>query len=255
MADPASAATKTAALGSAAGAGIAWEKAKPLFDAAASVEPPATAEPAPDPREGALRLEATGVTYRYRGRGEPVLRGCSLVVDEGDRVLLEGRSGSGKSTFASILCGLREPDGGLVLVGGLDRRTLGLAGFRRHIAAAPQFHDNFLFGSTLAFNLLMGRRWPPREEDLVAAEEICRDLGLGPLLERMPSGLQTQVGETGWQLSHGERSRVYLARALLQGARVLVLDESFGALDPPTLERAMARVFEEPSALVVIAHP
>jgi ATP-binding cassette subfamily B protein len=242
------------ALAGAAGAAIAWQKAKPLFEAAA-ITAPSTAEPPPEPRRGTLRLEASGVTYRYRARGEPVLRGCSLVIDEGDRVLLEGRSGSGKSTFATILCGLREPDGGLVLVGGLDRSTLGLAGFRRHVAAAPQFHDNFLLGSTLAFNLLMGRRWPARDEDLSEAERVCRDLGLGPVLDRMPSGLMTQVGETGWQLSHGERSRVYLARALLQGARVLVLDESFGALDPPTLERAVARVLEEPSAVVVIAHP
>ncbi len=243
------------ALSSAAGAGVAWEKAKPLFDAAKDTPLPATAEPPPSPREGALRLEAAGVTYRYRSGGEPVLRGCSLRIDEGDRVLLEGRSGSGKSTLATILCGLREPNGGLVLVGGLDRKTLGLAGFRRHVAAAPQFHDNFVLGSTLAFNLLFGRCWPPRQEDVEAAEKVCRDLGLGPLLDRMPSGLQTQVGETGWQLSHGERSRVYLARAILQGARVLVLDESFGALDPPTLELAMNRVLQEKAAVVVIAHP
>ncbi len=242
------------ALPGAAATAVAWQKAQPLFSAADREPIPSTAEP-PRPREGRLRLEASGITYRYRSRSEPVLRECNLVIDEGDRVLVEGRSGAGKSTLAAILCGLREPDSGLLLLGGLDRQTLGVAGIRRHVASAPQFHENHVLGNTLAFNLLMGSRWPPRAEDLRRAEHVCRDLGLGPLLERMPSGLQTQVGETGWQLSHGERSRVYLARALLQGARVLVLDESFGALDPSTLEVAMRRVLSEPAAVVVIAHP
>ena len=66
------------------------------------------------------------------------------------------------------------------------------------------------------------------------AEAICRDLELGSLLGKMPNGIHQVVGETGWQLSHGERSRVFLARALLQQADVLILDESFAALDPET---------------------
>jgi len=75
-----------------------------------------------------------------------------------------------------------------------------------------------------------------------AAEVLCRELGLGDLLERMPAGLLQMVGETGWQLSHGERSRLYIARALLQGADMIILDESFGALDPETLRRALRYV-------------
>ena len=74
--------------------------------------------------------------------------------------------------------------------------------------------------------------WPPSAADLQQAGEVCEELGLGELLQRMPAGLQQQVGETGWQLSHGERSRVFLARALLQQADLTILDESFAALDP-----------------------
>jgi ATP-binding cassette subfamily B protein len=70
----------------------------------------------------------------------------------------------------------------------------------------------------LAFNLLMGRRWPPEPEDLGEAETICREMGLGRLLDAMPGALMQMVGETGWQLSNGEKSRVFLARALLQRA-------------------------------------
>ena len=110
---------------------------------------------------------------------------------------------------------------------------------------SPQFHDNHVLMGTFAFNLLMGKRWPPTEGDLSEAEEICRKLGLGPLLDRMPSGMQQIVGETGWQLSHGERSRLYIARSIIQDANLLVLDESFAALDPETLFQALSFVLEK----------
>ncbi|MDC0685548.1 ATP-binding cassette domain-containing protein [Sorangium atrum] len=173
----------------------------------------------------------------------------------GDRILLEGPSGGGKSTLSALLSGLRAPDAGLLLLNGLDRHMLGAAAWRRRVAAAPQFHENHVLAGTFAYNLLMGRRWPPRPDDLAEAEEICHELGLGELLGRMPGGLEQVVGETGWQLSHGERSRLYIARALLQGAEVVVLDESFAALDPETLERALRCVLRRARTLVVIAHP
>jgi ABC-type bacteriocin/lantibiotic exporter with double-glycine peptidase domain len=71
----------------------------------------------------------------------------------------------------------------------------------------------------------------------------------------MPSGFMQMVGEVGWQLSHGERSRLYIARALLQGSELVVLDESFAALDPETLQLAMQCVLRRAKTLVVIAHP
>lgn len=101
----------------------------------------------------------------------------------------------------------------------------------------------------------MGRGWPPRPSDLDEAERVCRELELGPLLDRMPVGLQQMVGETGWQLSHGEKSRLFIARALLQNADLVVLDESFAALDPQTLGRALRAVLARARTLLVIAHP
>ena len=101
----------------------------------------------------------------------------------------------------------------------------------------------------------MGRHWPPSPADLQEAEALCRALNLGPLLDHMPAGLWQIVGETGWRLSHGERSRLYIARALLQGAAVLILDESFAALDPKTLHRVQQCVLEHAPTLMVIAHP
>jgi len=87
------------------------------------------------------------------------------------------------------------------------------------------------------------------------AEAICRELGLGDLLDRMPAGLEQPIGESGWQLSHGERSRLYIARALLQDADLVVLDETFGTLDPENLQRAMQCVLKRAPTLMVIAHP
>jgi len=116
-----------------------------------------------------------------------VLRGCSLTVRSGDRLLLEGASGGGKSTLASLLVGLRVPQSGLLLLRGLDRQTLGDEGWRQRVVSAPQFHENHVLAETFAFNLLMGRRWPPHEEDMVEASAICRELGLAPLLSKMPA--------------------------------------------------------------------
>ena len=207
------------------------------------------------PADGRPRLDARDLIYRYQDRGEPVLRGATVVIGDGARILLQGRSGGGKSTLAALLAGLRVPESGLLLWDGLDRGTLGAEGWRRRVALAPQFHENHVLMGTLAFNLLMGRGWPPRPADLEEAERVCRALDLGPLLDRMPAGILQLVGETGWQLSHGERSRLYLGRALLQGAELIVLDESFAALDPRTLRDALAYVLEQAPTVLVVAHP
>jgi ATP-binding cassette subfamily B protein len=239
-----------------AGAAIAWEKVQPLFDAAARTEP------ASDPLLGlasrvsvATLVDARELSFRYKPAGRKVLDHLSLQIAPGDRLLLEGSSGGGKSTLGALLAGLRAPSSGILLLAGLDRPTLGGAGFRRFVASAPQFHENHVLSGTFSFNLLMGRAWPPSPGDLQEALAICEELDLGPLLERMPAGLEQMVGETGWQLSHGEKSRLYIARALLQRAELVILDESFGALDPQTLERALRCVLACARTLLVIAHP
>lgn len=244
-----------------AGAAIAWQRVGAIFDAASRAEPPTAPDlvvgggPRRDDREERTLLEANEIVFRYRDRGEPVLRGCSMHVSTRDRILLEGGSGGGKSTLGAVLAGLRDPESGLLLLHGLDRKTLGLDGWRRRVVAAPQFHENHVLSASFSFNLLMGRGWPPTQADLDLATEVCEALDLGPLLARMPAGIGQMVGETGWQLSHGERSRLYIARALLQDADLLVLDESFAALDPVTLRRSLESVLARARALVVIAHP
>ncbi len=239
-----------------AAAWVAGERILPLFRAAARPES-AGELPAPSPGDEPSQkvIEADRLTYKYRKDGNPAVQAGSLTIRRGERILLEGPSGGGKTTFASLLSGMRQPDSGLLLINGLDRHTMGSARWRHSIAAAPQFHENHILTETLAFNLLMGRRWPPTPKDLEDAESICRDLGLGDLLDRMPSGILQMVGEGGWQLSHGERSRIYIARALLQSADLVILDESFAALDPENLKISMDCTLERAGTLMVIAHP
>jgi ATP-binding cassette subfamily B protein len=243
------------------GAAIAWQRVVPFFRAAARPEvgglPTFALALGSHWHQAADRqpiLEAHDLSFCYHERSEPVLWRCNLQVCMGDRILLEGPSGGGKSTLASLLIGLRSPQSGLLLFRGLDQQTLGSAGWRRQVVAAPQFHENYVLTGTFAFNLLMGHRWPAQPKDLHEAEAICRELGLGDLLDRMPAGMLQLVGETGWQLSHGERSRLYIARALLQNASLVVLDESFAALDPETLSRALRCVLNRASTVLVIAH-
>ncbi len=258
-----------------AGAVTAWKEVAPLLRAAA-VEPagaaghvvaaghtgghdaapstPRSANAAPSQVE-AQQVEAQGVDFRTQTHGRLVLRDLSLNIATGDRVLLEGPSGGGKSTLATLLAGLRRPDQGVLLLNGLDLATLGEVAWRRHVALAAQFHENHVVSETFAFNLLMGRGWPPTRNDLELADTICREIGLGGLLDRMPSGLDQQVGESGWQLSHGEKSRLYLARALLQDAELVVLDESFAALDPDSLRESLKCVLKRAPSLLVVAHP
>lgn len=230
-----------AGLGDLATAAIAWREVAPLFRAAAR---PAFAGPS-TVASGAALIEARDVVFRHRGRSAPVLAGVSLAVREGDRVLLEGPSGAGKSTLAALLAGLRVPESGSVVVA---RRGV-------RVASVPQFHENHVMTGPVLFNLLMGRAWPPRSEDVRDAQEVCGELGLGGLLASMPSGIQQVIGDGGWQLSHGERSRLYLARALLQGSDVLLLDESFAALDPESLRQAMSCVLRRVPTVLLIAHP
>jgi ATP-binding cassette subfamily B protein len=199
-------------------------------------------------------LSAQKLTFSHERRGAQTLRGIDLEVRCGDRLLLEGPSGAGKSTLAALLSGLRAPASGLLLLRGLDRATVGPEEWRRHVVAAPQFHENHVLTGSFAYNLLLGRKWPTGR-DRADATEVCEALGLGELLARMPAGLEQTLGETGWQLSHGERSRLFIARALLQDPAMVVLDESFAALDPETLSQALRCVLARAPTALVIAHP
>jgi ATP-binding cassette subfamily B protein len=234
---------------------LAWRALRSILEAADGAP-----SPSPSATQGAMVstapvLQAHELAFTHAGRPQPVIRDCSLSIERGDRILLEGESGGGKSTLAGMLAGMHQPDAGFILAGGLDRQTRGEPGWRRAVAMAPQYHENHIFAAPLSFNLLLGRPGPHTARDLQEAAELCVELGLGPLLERMPAGLDQLVGDTGWRLSQGERSRVFLARALLQGAGTVILDESFAALDPENQQQCAECALKRATTLLVIAHP
>jgi ATP-binding cassette, subfamily B, bacterial len=235
-----------------AGAVVAWTEISLLFNAAGRAESikPGAGEEGPAAPSPLVRAEGLG--YDYPGRQRPALDGCTFTIERGDRLLLEGPSGSGKSTLAAVLAGLRMPARGSLELEGVARSRVESERWRQRVVLSPQFHENHVFLGPMAFNLLFGKRWPPRPDDLDAAERLLRELGLGDLLARMPAGLQQMVGETGWRMSHGEQSLLFAARAVLQGADLLLLDESFGALDPERLGQALAVTRERAPTLLVI---
>jgi len=254
---------------------VAWRQVRPIFRAAARVEdrglPRAALRPGGDGAdEGGAGappvLMARELSFRHPGRERDALAGVDFELGRGESVLLAGPSGGGKSTLVSLLAGWRSPRAGMLLLNGLDRASQGAERWRRRVAAAPQFHENHVFTGTMAFNLLLAApseaelgRGSERVPSAQRAEEralaVCEELGLGPLFERMPSGLRQMLGETGWQLSHGERSRLFVARALLAEASVVVLDESLAALDPETAREVLACVRKRAPTLLVVAHP
>lgn len=245
--------------GQIAAAAASWEWVKPLFNAAArrpAIAPPnASAElDAQANPGGEAVIDAADITYRYPTRPDPVLHGLSVRIAEGERILVSGTSGGGKSTLMALLSGMRQPDTGLLLLRGFDRPTLGGDAWRKRVVAAPQFHENHVLTGTFGFNAFMGPGWPPSREDYARTQQICRELGLGDLLDRMPGGIDQTVGDTGWQLSHGEKSRLYIARTLLQNPDVVILDENFAALDPDNLKQAMECALKHAKTLVVVAH-
>jgi ATP-binding cassette subfamily B protein len=196
-------------------------------------------------------VSVSSVAFRYSDAGRTILTNATLGVQQGDRLLLEGPSGGGKTTFLKLLAGEIRPTGGTILVNGVDFHSVSEAEWRQRVASAPQFHENYIFSNTFLFNIDPHAFGPVVRAE---GEKICAELGLDTLVAKMPSGTAQLLGETGWQLSHGERSRVFIARALLQGADVLVFDESFGALDPFTLRLAIDCVRAHAKTLIVVAH-
>ncbi|MGI8683372.1 MAG: ATP-binding cassette domain-containing protein [Mycobacteriales bacterium] len=201
---------------------------------------------APAAPAGALRVRGLCVDRGARR----VLRDIDFELLPGDRAVLAGDAGAGKSTLATALAGILSATEGRVSLDGADSTQ---SGWRDRVGIVPQHGDNHVLLAPVAFNLLMGRRWPPDQDDLEEATAVCVDLGLGPVLERMPAGLGQTVGETGWRLSQGERARLCVARALLADHDVLILDEPLGALDPQTARRVLEVARRRARTLVVIS--
>ncbi|PZP02663.1 ATP-binding cassette, subfamily B [Pseudomonas sp. NFPP10] len=181
--------------------------------------------PLPVPEQGELHFHA--VHFCHPGRGS-TLQGIEARIPYGRKVALSGTSGAGKSTLIDLLQRHHDPQSGQVLLGGVDLRQLDLAQLRRRVAVVSQ--DIVLFRGSLADNLAYSVPDASRE----AVAEVARLAQLQGLIESLPEGLDSPLGERGQQLSGGQKQRIAIARALLQDPMILVLDEATSAVDEAT---------------------
>ncbi|MEU1080733.1 ABC transporter ATP-binding protein [Streptomyces sp. NPDC005908] len=210
------------------------------------LEPPLPART--DVRDEVPLMELRGVSFAYGTR--PVLRDVSFSVPRTGLLALVGRSGAGKTTIVSLAEKFHEPDGGQVLFDGADLRNVDPRTHRARIGLVEQ-HAPLLYG-TLRDNLVYAN--PAADESEI--RETLRMVNLEELVDRLPDGLETQVGDRGLNLSGGERQRVAIARALLVRPELVLLDEPTSQLDPIN-ERDLTDVLRDIArerALLVVAH-
>jgi ATP-binding cassette, subfamily C, bacterial CydC len=224
----------------------AGERLFEIVDAEPEVADPA--EPLPPPMDRTLEFD--GVGFRYDAGLAPVLDDVSFVLEPGKRAAVVGPSGSGKSTLANLILRFWDPERGRITLGGGDLREYAQEDLRALIGVVTQ--DTHVFNDTLRGNLLLAR---PAATDAELRRVVAR-AQLSELVECLPQGLDTPLGEQGLRLSGGERQRLSVARALLKDAPLLVLDEPTANLDPVTERELLDALYESTwdRATLVITH-
>ncbi len=223
-----------------------WRKVLDLLDTPIDVSEPDAGAELP---LGPLSIEADGIGFAYR-TGDRVLDAVDLSIPAGTSVAVVGETGSGKTTFAKLLCRLADPSDGTLRLGGVDLAAVDPDARLRAVRMVPQ--DGFLFDTTLRENLRFGRDGAT-DADLEAAVDR---LDLRAWVEGLPDGLDSPVGARGQNLSVGERQLVALIRAALADPGLLILDEATSAVDPETdaaLTRTLRRLADG-RTVVSIAH-
>jgi len=222
-----------------------------------ALRPAAARDPGPSPQAARSTRRSRGhlvfdhVTFRYPGAAEPVLRDIVLELPPGQTVVLTGATGSGKSTLLQLVPRLADATSGSVRLDDTDIRDIPLARLRAAVGCA--FEDATLFSASVRENVMFGA--PDADE---AAVEAALTAAQARFAYDLPWGLDTRIGEQGMALSGGQRQRIALARAILAGPDVLILDDPLSALDVHTEERvtrALHEILAGATALVVAHRP
>ncbi|KAG2378040.1 hypothetical protein C9374_008662 [Naegleria lovaniensis] len=196
-----------------------------------------------------VEIEFRNVSFSYEA-GRKILDNVSFVVKPGSTLGVCGPSGSGKSTILKLLFRFYDPTEGQILVNGQDIKSVSLESLRRIMGFIPQ--DCVLFNDTLKHNIEYGRLGSSDEEIKAAVDKAH----LTEIIERLPKGLDTQVGERGLKLSGGEKQRTAIARAILRAPKILCCDESTSSLDSKSEKRIMSAIEElfSKTSTIMIAH-
>lgn len=213
-----------------------------------STEAPGTAAGATRAVSGGAPIQFDAVSYLHEGGGG--VREVTLAIQPGEFVGITGPSGAGKTTLIDLLVGLVHPQRGQVRIGEIPLDTASAPAWQGRIAYVPQ--DGFLFHDTLRRNLT----WDNAAIDDAAIDRALAIAGASALVERLPQGLETMLGERGTLLSGGERQRIGIARALLRGGDLLVLDEATNAIDPAGEHMLLTRIatLRPRPTIVMITH-
>ena len=224
----------------------AVERIDELLDQPLDIQNATTFTVSNQPKSGEVIFE--DVCFAYRD-DEPILQHINMHIAPGEHVALVGPTGSGKTTVIRLLCRLYEQQQGRILLDGIDIRGIQIAELRKRLGVVLQ--DTFLFSGNVENNLKLDTNIARPE-----LEKLCNDLGLSPLLERLPNGLDTSLRERGGNLSSGERQLLAIARVALRNPSILIMDEATAFLDPSTeatLQRDLGRLLTNRTA-IVIAH-
>ena len=195
---------------------------------------------------GEVIFDKVGFSYRD---DEPIIDELSFSISPGEHIALVGPTGSGKTTIIRLLCRLYEYKSGRIFLDGNEIRNIPIDSLRRYLGVVLQ--DTFLFSGNVVDNLALDSNLTKQQ-----IEEICNNLGLDKLLDRLPQGLDTQLREGGSNLSSGEKQLLSVARVAIRNPRVLIMDEATAFMDPSTestLQKDLDRLLEKRTALV-IAH-
>jgi ATP-binding cassette subfamily B protein len=170
-------------------------------------------------------FDFTDVSFHYKNNERNVLKHLNLHVNQGETIAFVGESGAGKSTILNLVIGFHLIEEGKVLIDGKDMREIDLRSYRKHLAVVPQ--TSILFSGTIRENIIYGCENVSDEQ----LAKVVKAANLTDLIESLPQGLDTMVGEHGGKLSGGQRQRIAIARALIRNPQVIVLDEATSALD------------------------
>ena len=192
-------------------------------------------------------FQFNNVTFRYEDGKEDVLKDFNLHVKKGESIAFVGESGGGKSTLLQLVVGFLKATNGQILVDGHDINDINLRSYRTHIAMVPQ--NTVLFSGSIKDNITYGMDVSNEKLD-----EIIDAACLKEVIERLPDGINTNVGEHGDMLSGGQKQRISIARALIRNPKVIILDEATSALDNKSeihVQKAMKNLMKNRTTFMV----